>query len=655
MNLRTSLNEAHQARKTAQDGLRAERHATKMCNPELEEHRASLTGISKASRSEESELEKEPGSSTLLTQDRMESVSAASKKKKKKKKRTGNGISPSGPVTLLHDPEGKPENRSDKLFEEYLEGLRKSLSIDSISELSNFRLAYGRALMDEGITRGVPVSDLGGLKCIIEMFLNEVEVARNVEALEAKLSRFHNKVTGLIGHLDEARENQKILTAQLQTLEAELLAAKRQKRQLEEQNRALESGHEDIEDLRDMLRNVGSELVETKDRLKDVEQKPVTAESEKERLETSISRLTTELGEHQEASRLLQDIQPRVTLLESLAESRLAELNAAREKLNATEMEQVKLRTELGTVSADRNDLMAKLVDAQTKLRQTERTEKDVSESILAIRASLSTKEKEVTNLHSEVDNLRRVKADLEDSVRSAKQALSKLELDRNEIQQRERISRDESARFKREVDLFREKIASLESQRSSLSHECDALTDELQMKTTQLESANTFMQGLREQATEMAHREREAKERCEALEEELSGVHKLLSERAREAGTMRRLLDEAEGREAGRIREVIEKLENVMEERDQLEEELTLLKKNNTERGGGLEKVLQENELMVRDLASKYENSIKEVTGLMEKNTLVEAQLQDARKAADQALSRLHRLSKSLVHLIRI
>ena len=143
---------------------------------------------------------------------------------------------------------------------------------------------------------------------------------------------------------------------------------------------------------------------------------------------------------------------------------------------------------------------------------------------------------------------------------------------------------------------------------------------------------------------------EAEAKDRCEALEEELSEAHKLLSERSREAGTMRRLLDEEEGREQGRIKEAREKLEQAIEERDHLEEEITILKRNNAVGSGELTKNLMEKENAVKELMEKYDVARKEVEELRKKNEDVQTKLQQARKEADEATFKLNKLSKSLV-----
>jgi chromosome segregation ATPase len=314
----------------------------------------------------------------------------------------------------------------------------------------------------------------------------------------------------------------------------------------------------------------------------------------------------------------------------------------------------VLLKAELGTVSADKNDLTSRLVDVQTKLRQLERSENEARETASTSQATLSAKEREIARLRLDLGVLDNIKSQLEDSLRSIKQTLSKTESERDEIQRREQTARQESIKSKRDADLYREKIASLESLRVSFTNERNALTEELQIKTAQLESSQTLMQSLREQSTEMGHRAREAKERCEGLDEELSEAHKLLGERAREAGTMRRLLDEAEGREAGRIKEAREKLDVAVEERDQLEEEIALLRRNNAEGSGELTKSLREKEHEVKELTTKYEIARRDVDALTKQNADVQARLLETRKEAEEATLKLSKLSKSLVVLVR-
>ena len=363
--------------------------------------------------------------------------------------------------------------------------------------------------------------------------------------------------------------------------------------------------------------------------------------------------MTKELNEARETAGTIEDVRSHAAIAESRAESLLKELNENKTKLGLVESDLVKLNAELATMSADKNDLTAKFADTQTKLRQIERSEKEARDRVASMQTNLISKEREISAIRSELTNVQNFKNQLEESLRTSRQDISRLESERKELQQREQTARDQSTRFQRDATMYRDKITSLELLRTTLTTERDTLTEEVKMKTAQLESTQSSMQNLREQTTEMGHRAREAKDRCEALDEELSEAHKLLSERAREAGTMRRLLDEAEGREAGRIKEAREKLEAAIEERDHLEEEITLLRRNNAEGSGELTKSLREKELAVKDLATRYEKVKKELDDLIIKKKDVEGKLDRARTEADEANSRLSKLSKSLVRVV--
>jgi chromosome segregation ATPase len=62
-----------------------------------------------------------------------------------------------------------------------------------------------------------------------------------------------------------------------------------------------------------------------------------------------------------------------------------------------------------------------------------------------------------------------------------------------------------------------------------------DGFCEEIQLKTVQHASTQSLMNTIRDRISEMAMQMKEARERCESLEEELAGVHRLLSERSRE------------------------------------------------------------------------------------------------------------------------
>ena len=667
--LQKSLDDAIKARELAESALQNEKAAMEKRISELEEQKRQIGAqfttatqtLSLQVPAVSAEIEKlqddaVPVSPTVTSQ---ESTTAANKKKKKKKKKGGT-------VATIVSPQEEAEERPvqheteesfkdsypRRLLEEYLAEVNKSLNNGRLDEMASAssQLTDGTPLWNESIARGIRPSQLEGLKATADSLLNDAKMLDKVEHLEAKLSIFASKMTALTSQLEEANIIQTNLKDQLRIAENDLQTVRAHEQQLLEKNRRLESTNEDVEQLRDMLRDVGSDLVEAKDKIKDIEKKEASAQSTKSELETTISRLTVELNESRETARSIDDVRSQLNFSEYRAESRLKELNEAKEKLFSVESELLSLKAELATVSADKNDLTAKLADTQTKLRQLERSEKEARDRVATIQNSLTSKEKEIINVRTELNNVQTLKTQLEDELRSARQELSKTESERRELQQREQNAREESTRYKREIGLYRDRIASLETLRTSLTNDRDTLAEEVNLKTTRLESAQTFMQNLREQTTEMGHRAREAKERCEALEEELSEAHKLLSERAREAGTMSRLLDEAEGRESGRIKEAMEKLEVAIEERDHLEEEITLLRRNNAEGSGELTRALREKESAVKDLTTKYQLVHKDMDDIVTRNKDVKAKLQQARKEADEATLKLNDLSKSLV-----
>ena len=544
-----------------------------------------------------------------------ETSGGGGKKKKKKKKKAASTAPTTSTSPALSPPEpSKPTEKPEatypsRLLEEYLANLSKTIGTGDLSEI--------------------------------------MQVETQVHNMENKLSAFAGKVVVLTTRLEDLMTNESTLKSRLAEMENDLSSYKGR---LQERTEKLESANEETEQLRDMLRDVGSDLVEAKDKIKDLEQKISTAETTRSELEETITRLKKELEGSQENDRSLEEVRSKLAEMEGVAASRLTEISEAIEKLTAVETELIMLKSELATTSADKNDLTSKLRDAETRLRQLDRSEKEARESALTAQNNFAAKEQELSKVRAELADLQSVKGRVDEILRSTKQALFRVEAERNDSQRREESARQESARYKREADTYQEKIVSLDSLCTSLKRERDSLTEELQIKSTQVESAQTFAQHLREQTAEMGHRAREAKDRCEALEEELSEAHKILTERAREASTMRRLLDEAEGREEGRVKQAMERLESALEERDRLEEEIAALRRTNAEGSGAMTKTLKERETSVKDLTTRYDEAVKKVSELIAKNTDITKKLQQARKEADEALAKAARLSKSLV-----
>ena len=110
-------------------------------------------------------------------------------------------------------------------------------------------------------------------------------------------------------------------------------------------------------------------------------------------------------------------------------------------------------------------------------------------------------------------------------------------------------------------------------------------------------------MTNMRDQAAEMATQMKEAKERCESLEDELTDAHRLMSERGREGESMRRLLSEVEGRAEARVKEMREKMDMAVQERDRAEDEASSIGRRRAREVDDLKGKLRDLERELREL----------------------------------------------------
>ena len=364
---------------------------------------------------------------------------------------------------------------------------------------------------------------------------------------------------------------------------------------LEEKDAAIETLHnkikngedmqEEIDSLRDDLLHIGQEHVETKDKVKELlAEKNALADNVKE-LEKEISDLRTahasNISSSEEAQKELAaqfddlkiraaDLQTDLTVAQQLASARFKELTELRTVLQKAQPELTNLRSENGELRVIKDELTKKIIDlqrieaqqdsAQTRITELKQT---VAEKDAELKGLISRLNEEVLtrqtaeNAHSKVSQeVQR----LEDEKRAASLAL-------------DRISQ-ELANTRKELRAAKGKVVEMEDAIATLTRDSDALKEDLELKTAQYASAESLMSSMRDQTSEMALQTKEARERCEGLEEEVAEAHRLLAERSREGETMRRLLAEIEGRTDSRIREMKERMEVAIEERDRAEDE---------------------------------------------------------------------------------
>jgi len=342
---------------------------------------------------------------------------------------------------------------------------------------------------------------------------------------------------------------------------------------------------EEIDLLRDNLVDVGQEHVETKDKVKELV-------AEKTALETTVTSLEEELANlrgahesttadseqrHRDLAAQFEDLKVKATSLQTdlsaaqqLASTRFKDLNDLRSILQKAQPEISSLRTEAAAMKSTREALGKK--EAEFKILDSRHEE--MRSDVTKLKQTIAARETEIKTLKHT--------ASQEMSARSkAEEANSKAQQDMGRVEAEKRQATESLEKLSRELNKSREQLAShkaqlkeVEQQFSKHRSDSEGLKEEIDLKSAQYASAQSLMASMRDQTAEMAIQMKEARDRCDSLDEEVADAHRLLSERSREGETMRRLLADVEGRADARTREMKERMDSAIEERDRAEEE---------------------------------------------------------------------------------
>ncbi|MCJ1356291.1 MAG: hypothetical protein MMC33_006285 [Icmadophila ericetorum] len=357
--------------------------------------------------------------------------------------------------------------------------------------------------------------------------------------------------------------------------------------------RGEEELREEIDSLRDDLITVGQEHVTAKDKIKDLltergslETRVASLEKEIENLnQTHNSNLTSEeahnllFGQFEELKIKATSLQTDLTVAQQLASTRFKDLTDLKIVLQKAQPELISLRKEVFELKAVKEELTAKITELQRNEARHE-----------AVRAELNELKRAAADKDAEMKLLNQKISSGLTSIQKGEETRSKLvqDLQQAEVQKRqislslEDISK-ELAKSREELSNSKTRVLELDETLSKLTRDNDSLKEEIELKTVQYVSAESLMSSMRDQSTEMAIQAKETRERCESLEEEVGDAHRLLAERSREGETMRRLLTEVEGRTDSRIREMKERMDAAIEERDRAEDEASIVGRRRT------------------------------------------------------------------------
>ncbi|KAI9661000.1 MAG: hypothetical protein M1821_009327 [Bathelium mastoideum] len=356
---------------------------------------------------------------------------------------------------------------------------------------------------------------------------------------------------------------------------------------LEKRLKDQEALTEEIEGLKDDLINVGQEHTDAKDKMK-------VLQAEKNALEESMKALEKELAElkisqaghidtaeaHKSLTTEFEELRAKADTLQtdlsaaqSLAASRFKDLTDMREILQKAQPELHSLRSEVNELRSSKDEL----AQARRDVSKLETRERDLRSEISVYMTQVAEKTSETRLLTDRLQQATSTRQALEDSNRRMQRDLQRSETERSETAETAETFRADRDRANQELSGTRSRAAELDASVSRLTQELQSLREELDLRSAQRASAQSLLDSMQDQTRELATQLRERRARAEALEEELADAHRLLSERGREAETMRRLLGEVEHRAEARVKEMRERVDVAVEERDRAEEEASV------------------------------------------------------------------------------
>ena len=326
---------------------------------------------------------------------------------------------------------------------------------------------------------------------------------------------------------------------------------------LSKQVKDQEALKEEIETLRDDLLHQGEEHVEARDLLKKAEEERKRLASQVEELEMELFAANKKIAEnstadetHKKTLQELEDLKSRSTSLqkdldvaEQLAAARFKDITDLKDVLSKAQPELRSLRREVAELKSVKEDLK----NRTGELTRLEARHEDLKAEMKGLGKRLGDKDSEIKELQQKIEQETSTRIKAEEEVRNTQSDLRSSEARRQDAVTTSNEYSKDLKRAKDESAQLRGQLSSLEDQISAHDREVHELRDEIGLKTQLHSSSQHLVQSLRDQTHELTTQAREASNRAENLEEELTEAQRMLSERTREGQTMRMLLNQSE------------------------------------------------------------------------------------------------------------
>ncbi|TVY55000.1 Golgin IMH1 [Lachnellula cervina] len=379
-----------------------------------------------------------------------------------------------------------------------------------------------------------------------------------------------------------------LATTELQTeilkLKEEVADKDAQIAKLQTKRKTEEDLRDEVENMQENLLNIGQEHVEAKDKIKELESEKTSLKQQIAKLEQDIETYKSQLkdsekveaefksltSEYEDLKLKSAALQTDLGAAQQLAQSRYRDLTELRDVLQKAQPELKSLRTENANLKVTKDELASRT----SELRRLEAREKDLKSDMASFKRQAADRETEMRTLNEKITQETNGRLRAEDQARVAQRDFRKSEAEKIQLAASGEKSANELAKIQEEAGKLRTRVRDLEDQVSKLASESKGLRQEVELRGSQYNNAQGLLGSMSDQSAEMAMQLKEAKDQSESLEEELTEVQRLLSERTRDGETMRRLLADIDDRADAKVREMRERMEAAIEERDRAEDE---------------------------------------------------------------------------------
>ncbi|ODQ78981.1 hypothetical protein BABINDRAFT_162063 [Babjeviella inositovora NRRL Y-12698] len=523
------------------------------------------------------------------------------------------------------------------------------------------------------------VAELLELKVKYEVLSSECDSLKGQDALKDTLNL---ELQAKVSKLDETLD--------------ELLATKT----------SLASKAEEIESLRDMLRDVGNDLVAARDEVKALQAKEAedngqqirdlkeksegyesTIVSLEAKLKTAAANLQQSETARAEALKKLNAAVEELRAITSKYDELLSVKDAIMSKLSGSDntvselSESVKtleasvlgLETSLEAKTREIGALLGKLASHEETLEALAQQkavlmgEKDelaatnkellVARSndttlkleIATLKSSLQHKDKTEAGLEARIKAMETEKAALNDTVTSLKVSVGELKLlNKSALDSKNQlVSKSENlSSMNRSLEAT---YQTTYAEKSKLVSELEALKDQYEDLKEHKVSASGQAESIKKQSEELSMKFKEASNRVETLEEELNESQTMLQERTRESATIRKLLLEVENSQDVKFRELNARLKSLEEEKEEIENDYGMAMKRKQRELDDLKYItesLKTDLLRVETKFSKAKESLDKTTNL---NKELQYQTHSSNETSDEIHETLEKLRESL------